>query len=522
MNIKYLLISLLSFSLSISNAQIINTFAGGGSLLGDGGPATAARLDNPGGMIFNANGDLLIASGAGNRIRKISVDGTISTIAGTGTAGYSGDGGSATAATLRYPTSIAIDTVGNIFISEGLNYTIRKIDIATGTITTICGNGIRGYTGDGGPASSAQLYSAAYISFDKAGNLYIAESSINVIRRIDVSGIINTIAGTGISGYNGDGILASTAQLNLPVCVITNETGEIIISDQGNARIRKINTTGYISTISGDGTTSFSGDGGPAISAKLTPTNLKYDKAGNLYVTGNYRVSKISTDGILNVVAGTGTASNTGDGGLATAATMHSPIDVVFDDCENMYISVNNHNRVRKVTYHPYATPSITISGVASATVGATVTVAATVTAGAGSYTISWLRNGALLATTSTPSCSYTKGPGTDTITARLHPTVAYCSDTAASTPIIIAELPVGAASIQPLSAHIYPTPTTGTLHIQASAIMHQAQLQSLTGTTLATYTPGTHQATISIAHLPPGIYTLRINHQYIFKVVKQ
>lgn len=504
-------------------SQNINTFAGGGTLLGDGGPATAARLDNPGGMIFNANGDLLIASGAGNRIRKISVDGTISTIAGTGTAGYSGDGGPATAATLRYPTSVAIDTLGNLYISDNQNYTIRKIEVATGTITTVCGNGTRGYTGDGGPASAAQLYGPEYISFDKAGNLYIAEISQNVVRKINTTGIISTIAGTGTLGYNGDGIPATAAQLYMPGNVAFDDDGNLFIAELGNARIRKVTPDGLISTIAGNGTGTYSGEGGPASAATFTPSYVKLTKNGDFFITTrNFRVLKIGADGNINTVAGNGIMANSGDGGPATAASMHHPIDVVFDDCENMYISVNNHNRVRKVTYHPYASPSITISGVASATVGATVTVAATVTAGAGSYTISWLRNGVLLATTSTPAFSYTKGPGTDTITARLHPTVAYCSDTAASTPIIIAELPVGAASIQPLSAHIYPTPTTGTLHIQASAIIHQAQLQSLTGATLATYTPGTHQATISIAHLPPGIYTLRINHQYIYKVVKQ
>ena len=505
-------------------AQLINTFAGGGSTLGDGGPATAARVDNPGGIYFDRLGAMYIASGTGCRIRKVDATGVITTVAGTGTAGYSGDGGAATAARLKYPTCIEIDTVGNLYISDGQNFTIRKIDAVTGVITTVCGNGTQGYTGDGGPASAAKLYGPDYISFDRNGNLYIAEPSAHVIRKIDIAGTITTFAGTGTAGYNGDGIPATSAQLNHPLCIIPDTAGNLYLTDGGNARIRKIDNDGIITTIAGNGTGSFSGEGGSAAIATFTPTRLRFGNGGDLYFsTGNYRVAKIGTDGIMTVVAGNGVMANTGDGGPATAASMHHPIDLIFDSCDNMYISVSNHNRVRKVTFNPYATPTVGIAAVASAAAGTTVTVTATITGGAGGYTIQWYRNGAPAATTTTPTWVYTKGAGTDTITATITPAVSYCGATATATAIMVTELPVGVAPVaSPAAVLLYPNPTGQLLHLQAGMPIQHATLHTITGSTVYTGTPGTHTTTIDMAALPPGIYLLRINHLYTYKVIRQ
>lgn len=505
-------------------AQLINTFAGGGSTLGDGGPATAARVDNPGGIYFDRLGAMYIASGTGCRIRKIDATGVITTVAGTGTAGYSGDGGAATAARLKYPTCIEIDTVGNLYISDGQNFTIRKIDAVTGIITTVCGNGTQGYTGDGGPASAAKLFGPDYISFDRHGNLYIAEPSAHVIRKIDVAGIITTIAGTGTAGYNGDGIPATDAQLYHPLCIVPDTAGNLYLTDGSNARIRKIGTDGIITTIAGNGTGSFSGEGGSAALATFTPTRLRFGNGGDLYFsTGNYRVAKIGTDGVMTVVAGNGVMANTGDGGPATAASMHHPIDLIFDSCDNMYISVNNHNRVRKVTFNPYATPTVSLAAVASAAAGTTVTVTATIAAGTGAYTIQWYRNSVPVATTTTPIYTYTKPPGTDTITATIAPAVGYCSAPATATAILVAELPVGIDNpTGPAPLLLYPNPTHAVLHLQAATPILQATLHTITGSMVHTSTPGTHTTTIDIAALPPGIYLLRINGLHTYKVVKQ
>lgn len=513
------------FSLA-AKAQNITTIAGTGisGHSGDGGVATAANLQVLPRACTNTGGLVCVGGVSSNRIRHIDSDGIITTIAGISSGGFSGDGGFATSAQLNKPFDAALDTFGNILIIDYGNYRIRHIDRATGIINTIAGSGIAGSTGDGGPATLASITPYA-LCVDKMNNIYFIDNNGTKVRKIDHDGTITTIAGTGIGGFTGDGGPATNANLTMDYSICIDSSSNYLYL-ACNTRIRRINiSTGIIETFAGTGASLYTGDNIPATSASFNVMTMCIDQKNNwlfIFDIINDRVHRINHEGIFSTIAGTGTAGYSGDGGLATAAQIFNPEGGVIDNCGNLIFGDKSNNRIRKVTYHPYATPSITISGVASATVGATVTLAATVTAGAGSYTISWLRNGVLLATTSTPSFTYTKGAGTDTITARLHPTVAYCSDTAASTPIIIAELPVGAASIQPLSAHIYPTPTTGTLHIQASAIMHQAQLQSLTGATLATYTPGTHQATISIAHLPPGIYTLRINHQYIYKVIKQ
>jgi len=353
----------LLFILSVSvivNAQIITTFAGGGTMLGDGGNATSALISNPVGMAFDKKGNLYISSGVSNRIRRIDTAGIITTVAGIGIAGYTGDNGIATIAEINFPTGITIDTSDNIYFTDKQNFAIRKIDAASGIITTICGNGVQGYSGDNGPASAAQLYSPENIHFDKQGNLYIAENSKHVVRKISASGIITTIAGTGSQGYNGDGISATAALLNYPEDIETDDWGNIYISDQGNYRIRKISSSGMISTYAGNGGSTYGGDGMLATNAQFTPTFIKFDLMNNMYITGNRRVSKIDASGVFHRVTGDGSATNTGDGGLAAVAAIYDPLGLAVNQCNNLYISLRMANKIRKITFNPY--PCVTLS----------------------------------------------------------------------------------------------------------------------------------------------------------------
>ena len=346
-----------------AKAQIITTVVGGGTLLGDGGPATAALIDDPTQINFDKKGNLYIATGFGSRIRKVDTAGIITTVAGTGTAGYSGDNGLATFAQINFGAGVAIDSTGNIFISDGHYGAIRRVDAITHRITTVCGNDIMGYSGDGGPATAAKLYGPSAICFDKTGNLYIADENNNVVRKIDGSGVIHTIAGTGVYGFNGDGIQATNAKLYLPIDVQVDDAGNLYIADQGNYRIRKVDKFGIISTYAGNGIGTYIGDGMAATNAQFVPTYIKFNSTGDLFVSdqgiNNKRVYKIDHNtGKFHIVAGNGNSINAGDGGLATAASFSGyPAGIAFDLCDNLFIGnvgiSQDSDRIRKVTFNP-------------------------------------------------------------------------------------------------------------------------------------------------------------------------
>ena len=337
------------------SAQIITTIAGNGtwSYSGDNGQATAAELKTPSEVTLDAVGNIYIADYDNNRIRKINSLGIITTIAGTGVGGFSGDGGQATAAKLRQPEQVVFDASGNMYIADTGNERVRKVSTA-GVITTIAGIGGTGFNGDGIPATAAQLYSPEEVALDASGNVYISDYFNNRIRKVNTLGIISTVAGNGTGGFNGDGGQATDAQFNGPGVTI-DATGNIFIADYANHKIRMINTLGIVNTIAGTGTAGFSGDGGLATNAQIfNPWSIAIDAIGNLYFAdfANARVRMINTLGIISTVAGNGTGGFGGDGGIATNAELRNPNGVAIDASMcNLYIDDVSNNRIRKVSF---------------------------------------------------------------------------------------------------------------------------------------------------------------------------
>ncbi len=337
----------------LGNAQIITTVAGTG--VGDGIAATVAPIE-PSSTAIDASGNIYIAETYKNIIRKVNaVTGIITTVAGIGTYGFSGDNGLATSASLCYPSGVALDAAGNIYIADTNNQRIRKVTAATGIITTIAGIGGNYYNGDGFAATSASLNSPKGVTVDAAGNVYIADSSSRIRKINAATGIITTVAGNGTNGYSGDNGLATAASLYFPQGVALDITGNIYIADTENSRIRKVSvTTGIITTVAGNEILGYSGDYGTAITASLNkPFGVAIDVAGNIYIadSGNKRIRKVTaSSGIITTVAGNGTYGFSGDNGTATAAKLTDPFGVALDAAGNIYLADRSNNRIRKVT----------------------------------------------------------------------------------------------------------------------------------------------------------------------------
>lgn len=353
----YLLIIFLSFlSFSAFPQSIISTVAGGGDsigLVGDGRLATSIQLIQPERVAIAKNGDLIIAETVGSRIRKINAFGIISTIAGLDSAGYSGDGGPAKNALISYPTGITVDKYGNIYFSDIENFRIRKID-TNGIISTFVGNGTAGYSGDSGLAVNAQISHLEGLKWDRWGNLFFADTHNNVIRRVDSKGIITTVAGNGTQGFSGDGGPAKDASFYYCSDIAIDDSENIYVADWFNFRIRKIDKkSGIINTIAGNGYSFYSGDfGQKAIDASVEPFALEIDGMGNLIIgeCWNHVVRKISDSGIISTIAGNGLEGFSGDGGPAKSSTLYVPCGVAIDTSGNLFIADIANHRIRKVT----------------------------------------------------------------------------------------------------------------------------------------------------------------------------
>ncbi len=333
-------------------AQVIVTVAGSGLAgpLGDGGPATAAMLDAPYRVTLDNAGNLYVCDMSNGRVRKVSpaIGGTISTVAGNGTIGYSGDGGPAIYASLNGVYNMAVDLNGSLYLADGGNNRIRKV--SGGIITTIAGTGTAGYNGDGIPATAATLNAPTAVAVDDTGNVYITDSKNYRIRKIDTFGVISTIAGTGVAGYSGDGGTASAAQIKRSTSLTIDKAGNFYFYD--SLRIRKISTIGIVSTIAGTGISGFAGDGGPATSAQIKANDITIDTAGNVLIAdgSNHRIRKIDILGVISTIGGTGEGGYFGDGGNPINAKLYGPSGITVSPFGDIFIGDVGNDRVRMFT----------------------------------------------------------------------------------------------------------------------------------------------------------------------------
>ncbi|NDC41446.1 MAG: hypothetical protein EBZ77_07850, partial [Chitinophagia bacterium] len=335
---------------------------------GDGGAATAAGIQSPPvGIAIDKYGNIYFAERFSNRVRKISSLGIITSFAGTGIAGDTGDGGPASAAQLNSPFDIAIDTENNIFISEIDGARIRKIAASTGIITTYAGTGYYTNNGDGGPATSASFHGAIALCIDHNQNIYVMTGG-NQLRKIDrITEIITTVAGGDTSvGYSGDGGTATNAKFNQPSGLCIDKQNNLYISDFANARIRMVNAiSGIITTVAGCDSGFYNGEGLPATDAHIMPFDAIFDNDGNLIIGEryNYRLRKLSAlDNRIYTIAGTGTRGFSGDGSRSDSAEISVVQGVTVDDCNNIYFSDGFNFRIRKITYPGNNQPSITVT----------------------------------------------------------------------------------------------------------------------------------------------------------------
>jgi streptogramin lyase len=332
----------------------VATFAGTGvqGFSGDGGPAAEARIDNPFGLTRGPDGALWFCEYTGQRIRKIDPDGTVRTVAGTGAAGYSGDGGPALAATFNLPHEIRFGRDGNAYVTDMKNHVIRRIDLRQGTISTFAGNGTAGYSGDGGPATAAQLKQPHSLQFGPDGHLYICDIGNHVIRKVDTAtGVISTFAGTGKPGPTPDGAPISGTPLKGPRSLDVDREGNLwLATREGNQVFRLDLRAGTIHHVAGTGASGFTGNGGPAREATLSgPKGIALDADGNVWLADceSHSIRRIRrADGILELVAGTGEKGD-GPDGNPLECRMARPHGVFVDTDGSVYVGDSEAHRVR-------------------------------------------------------------------------------------------------------------------------------------------------------------------------------
>ncbi len=340
--------------LRVSPLGQVAPFAGNGSFgfLGDGGPALETRLFFPSAVTVDPAGSLYVADQRNYRVRKVGSDGRISTVAGNGVEGSFGDRGPATLAQLTMPSGVALDSMGRLWIADEGAHRVRLV-APGGAIETVAGTGVGGFGGDGGPAWNAQLSAPAGIAIDRAGNAYIVDTLNHRVRRIAPDGRISTVAGRGVRGYGGDGGPAVEAQMDTPRAVAADGDGNLYVAEYANHCVRRVTPAGRIETVAGSGRSGFAGDGGPAPAADLNhPLGVAVDPAGNLYIAdaGNHRIRLVTPDGIIRTIAGTGAPGFSGDDGAATSAQLYFPSGVAIGPDGEIYIADFWNHRVRKLT----------------------------------------------------------------------------------------------------------------------------------------------------------------------------
>ncbi|MBZ5672989.1 MAG: IPT/TIG domain-containing protein [Acidobacteriia bacterium] len=370
------------FGAAVCSAQApkftISTVAGTGvhGFAGDGGAATAATLAFPAGIVFDTAGNLYIGDTANSRVRKIDTNGTITTFAGTGDFGDFGDTNAATKAGLNRPYGLAFDKAGNLYIADTYNDAIRKVTASSNVMSTVAGT-FEGFGGDGGGATGALMDTPTAVVLDAAGNLYIADTNNHRIRKVGTDGNISTFVGTGNAASTGDGGPAAKAALNTPEGLAIDKAGNIYIADTSSHRVRKVAPDGTITTIAGNGTGGFGGDGGPATQASLYyPKGIALDAlSGNLYIADwlNSRIRVVTPDGNIYTAAGNGQYDYNGDGGPATSAALKFPWGVAVDASGKVYFADDENSVIRLLTpvaplvsTGPSAAPKIEASGVLS------------------------------------------------------------------------------------------------------------------------------------------------------------
>ncbi|PQJ09015.1 hypothetical protein CJD36_020760 [Flavipsychrobacter stenotrophus] len=528
MKVYKLIIAVFYFLLvGSAHAQIITTVAGngmGGGPLGDGGAATAARLGLLASIAFDTTGNMYIADGNNHRIRKVDVaTNIITTIAGTGVAGYNGDGILATNAQLNVPAYIAVDRLNHLYICEGGNVRIRKVDLNTGLISTFLGTGILGYSPDGTLATAANI-STGIIALDTSNNLYFVDSGAGAyIRKVGITGMLETVGGIGVVGYSGNGGPATNAKIQAGgVCA--NRRGDIYFTDR-SASIRKIDIiTGIVTRVAGTGDSIETPyiDGIAATATHIGAFNVAVDDSNNLYIADfrNQRIEKVGTDGIIHSIAETGASGFSGDNNPATAAQISYPEGVALDECNNVYVVDFNNKRIRKITY-PH-TPTVTISAVTTTAIGSTVTINANISGAGRHYSIKWYNKGVLFNTTSVPTVSYTKTMVADSITAK----VFGCSDSSLSQQLVVWDTHLGVGSVGQGGVSVFPNPVRDVLYVSGVRESARYVVSEITGRQVlcGAFQPGDNG--VNVTSLSSGVYLLQLQYvngeRVVYKVMKE
>jgi len=347
---------------TVNPSSIIHTFAGTGvaGYNGDGLLAVGETLYQPRDSAMGPDGSVYIVDTYNNRVRKVDTQGVMTTVAGNGVGGYGGDNGPATSASVKWPHDVTVDSTGIVYFADSNNNRVRRVDL-NGIITTIAGTGSGGFSGDGGLATVAKLRNPKSVALF-GGNLYIADSKNNRIREVDLgTGIITTVAGTGVAGFSGDGGPALSAQMNTPQRIAFDSVGNLYFTDTYNNRIRRVDAASHlITTIAGNGVQAFGGDGGPAVNASLNrPRGIALGDDDRVYIgdSGNQRVRQvIVSTGVISTLAGSGKTSYSGDGGPASAAGLYNPRGLTVDPAGDLLIADTFHNVIRIITATPATT----------------------------------------------------------------------------------------------------------------------------------------------------------------------